>query len=117
MLEDLGGDDPVEGAVGEREGEGVSEDGCAEPAVVRLLSYAGKDGGGVLQLDVVAVEGHHVRPPAAGLEGVTAPAAPQVQQALAGPQPETVVIHGQHGCVPSTARYCSTVARAVAAQV
>ena len=76
---------------------------------------------------MVAVEGDDVGPPAERLEGVTAAAAPEVEEVVAALHAEAVVVDGQHArpCAArarnararNSDRYCSTVPSAVAAQV
>ena len=84
---------------------------------------------------MVAIEGDDMGAPPEGLEGVAPAAAPEVEQKVAAPHAEAVVVDGQHARVPAaassaafnsaafnsaafnSARYCATVPSAVAAQV
>ncbi len=102
MLEDLRGDDPVEGTVGEREPEGVALD-CTHPGPVGVELTGHRHGPeGVLDLaDLVGagVERHHLGSEPGGLVGVTAEAAAEVEQPVARPHSEPGVVDGQHGRV------------------
>jgi hypothetical protein len=123
VLEHLGRDDPVERAVGEGHGERVAPNDRAERLARRLalLVHGPQDGGGPQELVVVAVERHDVGAAPEGLERVAPAAAPQVEEAVAALHAEAVVVDRQHAPARararSSARYCSTVPLAVAAQV
>src|SRR5690606_39291142 len=54
-------------------------------------------GGDVLQLALVVVEGGDPGPAAQRLEGVAAGAAPQVEEPVAPPEAEQLVVDGEHG--------------------
>src|SRR5437763_1353268 len=79
-LHDLGGDHAVEGAIGERQGQGVAAGGCPGAVLGGLpgLVHGGDDGQGVEQLVLVAVEGDGSRSASQGLEGVAPAAATEV---------------------------------------
>ena len=114
MLEHLGGDDPVEGAVGEREVQGVALDGAAAGRLGAELAGVGHGPEGVPDpghLLGPGVEGHHGRPAPGRLEGVAAEPAPQVEQAVAGPDPEPVVVDGQHVASPAVPAAAGTPVR------
>ena len=103
VLEHLGGDDPVEGPVGERQVESVALD-CPHPGALGIeLAGVGHGPEGVTHpghLVVAGVEGDDLGPPACCLEGVAAEAAPEVEQSVAGPQAQPVVVDGQHQSAP-----------------
>src|SRR5438067_350091 len=108
VLEHLGSDHAVEGAVGKGQGQGVTacHPAARQRRALAHLLEAGEDGGRLLQLVPVAVEGDDARAAPVGLEGVTSPPASQVEQPIAGPQTQAVVVDRQH-CAPA----CSAMAR------
>jgi hypothetical protein len=129
VLQDLGGDDPVERPVGERQPGGIAPGGGT---AARRRDVAGtvqrrRHGGDVLQLGLVVVEGDHPGTAAQRLERVPPCAAAQVEQQVPRREPETVVVDGQHQATrrwvadasaerawaSRRMRYCSTVRSAV----
>jgi len=98
VLEHLGRDHPVEGAVRERQAEGVAVDRGAQDVGRGLAGqpHGGEHGRRVLGVATVAVEGHRVGPPPVGLEGVPAGAAAEVEQPLARPEAHPGEVDGQH---------------------
>ena len=91
VLEHLGGDDPVEGAVGEGQPEGIALDG-AHPGRFGVELAGHRHGPeGVLHvahLVGAGVEGHHLGAQPGRLIGVPAEAASEVEEPVAGPHPE-----------------------------
>ena len=105
VLQDFGGDDPVEGPVGERQPGGVAAGGGAAAGRrdVPGLVHGRRHGGHVLELGLVVVEGDDAGAPAQRLEGVAAGAAAQIEQAVSGREPEAVVVDGEHQAVRRSA--------------
>src|SRR5690606_33876576 len=124
VLEHLRGDDAVEAVVGEREAVGVAPHaGAVDPVgdLPRLVHRAHRRVDRH-ELVVGVVERDDVGTATQRLEGVTAEATTEVEQAFAGLEAEQVVVGGEHQRPPvvvraewsaSRARYCSTVAMAV----
>ena len=87
VLEHLGGDDAVEGVVGERQAGGVAVDGGgqrrARPATSPASRHGREQAGDVLELGGGVVEGDDAGAAAERLEGVAADAAAQVEQQVA----------------------------------
>ncbi len=102
VLQHLGGDDPVERAVLEGQGQGVALDG-AHPGRVEVelaVHHHGPEGvQHVAHLVGPGVECHHLGTQAGGLIGVAAEAAPEVEQAVTGAHTQTGVVDGQHDAV------------------
>jgi hypothetical protein len=99
VLEDLGGDDPVEAAVGEREPPGVTVHRRPGPARRELsgVGHRREQPGDVLELAPVEVEGDDPSPSPGRLEGVAAGATAEIEHPVTGAQPEPAVADGQHG--------------------
>ena len=94
----LAGDDPVEGTVGEREPRGVTVGGledCLGAYLVRL-PHGGHGRPDPLQFVDAEVTCDDMGAPSECLEGVSAEPAAQVQQAVSGSKPESVVVGGEH---------------------
>ena len=99
VLEHLGGDDPVELAVGEGQRQRVAllDVGLGTGRHLAGVAHRGEplaDGG---QLVGVLVEGDDVGAALVHLEGVAPGAAAHVEHALARAEPESVEVNGQHG--------------------
>ena len=111
VLEHLGGDDPVELAVGERQRERVAllDVGLGALGHLAGLLHRGEQLEHAGELVGVLVEGDHVGAAAVHLEGVPAGAAAHVEDPVAGLQAEPVEVNGQHLAVLSVS--LSLVAR------
>ena len=98
MLEHLGGHDPVELAVGERQRERVAllDVGLGPAGTSPASLIAREQLAHARQLVGVLVEGDHVGAAAVHLERVPAGAAAHVEDPVAGAQPEPVEVNGQH---------------------
>ena len=117
VLEDLRGDDPVEGAVGEGEVQGVALHGAGPgPRLVQLarLHHGPEGGPHPGHLVGPGVEGEHRRPAPDRLEGVATEAAAEVQDEVAGPHPQALVVDGQHRVDPVAPDSAVTVGAAPA---
>ena len=98
VLQHLGGDDPVEGVVGERQQGAVALHRAGERRRADLAGVGHRPEGvaDLLELGLRVVEGHDLGAAAGGLVGVTAEAAAEVQQHVARLQAEALVAHGEH---------------------
>ena len=122
MLEDLGGHDPVELAVGERQGERVALLHVGLGTVGHLAGrpHGREEVADPGQLVGVLVEGDHVRAAAVHLERVPSGAAAEVEHPLARPQAEAVEVNGEHAFSSNSSTessYAAAVAAATARQL
>ena len=102
VLEHLGGDDPVELAVGEGQRQRVAllDVGLGTGGHLARVAHRGEQLAHGGELVGVLVEGDDVGAAAVHLEGVAAGAAAHVEHALARAEPESVEVNGQHGRPP-----------------
>ena len=110
VLQHLGGHDPVELPVGERQGERVAllHVGLGTRRHLAGLAHRGEPLAHGRELVGVLVEGDDVGTALVHLERVAAGAAAHVEHAVARAQPEPVEVNGQHGgSPPGAARPCS----------
>ena len=99
VLEHLRADHTVKTGVRKRQMQRVPlHDSYAAAAVGEFtrFDHGGERPENAVDLVCSRVEGHHVRPAASGLVGVTTKATPEVQDGVAGFQPESVVVRGEH---------------------
>ena len=99
VLEDLGGDDPVELAVGEGQREGVAllDVGLGAVGHLARAPHLREHVAHPLELVDVLVEGDDVGAPAVHLERVPARSAAEVEHPLPRPETESVEVNGEHG--------------------
>ena len=104
MFHDLGGDDPVEGAIGERKPPGIPvgrfehhrpHAGVGGPHMACVVHHPG-DGPYLAEFIDTQVARHHRGTPAECLVRVAAEPAAQIQYQVAGAQSQPVVVGGQH---------------------
>jgi hypothetical protein len=98
VLEHLGGDDAIEGRVGEGERERVCVHDHARRTRRRLAggAHGGHQRADVVQRVGLRVERDDGRAAAQGLERVPATAAPEVEHTVAGAHVQPVEVDGEH---------------------
>ena len=92
--------------VGERQVERVAVDDAGPLVELRLAGFdhRARDRGDVLEVGGGVVERGDARAAAHRLERVAAAARPEVEQALAGREPEPVEVNRQHQATPESKR-------------
>src|SRR6478752_5258715 len=120
VLEDLGGDDTVERAVGVGQIKSITLDHFAfrRGGRLTLLLHRLQDLVDIVEIRDVLVEADHVGAAPERFEGMTARAAADVDHLGSGADPEAVEVHGQHVATLSRARsYTATVCAATDSQL